>query len=214
MSSEAKITTDNDNVDEQGHDIALSKDKIIPPTTILANGDVDDAITKSEDFLSNSVPRSISNTSISKRGSGPINLMQNCVECFQVFFNTFTTCKILQNQFLAKKCVQSLLLPQETVNTSDSDSMMDGSSNCSFDIDFQSNSDINQSETRTQINLDLKEDTIQTYTCACRLLLEFSSFPIYCTDFHKMLNKTCSQGNTRQMHSYTIILISHCCLFS
>lgn len=191
--NETRIKSDeNDNLKaNQSEDEQRDNDKVLA-NDVQLNGDVADYIQKSEEFLRNSVPRSVSNSSISKRISGPINLMQNCVECFQMFFNTFATCKILKSESLSNKCVQSLTLPQYSRKSSSSDSLLYDCSKNSKDEDSKGN----QSETVTQLNLDLTDDTIETYTCACKLLLEFSSFPIYCTDFHKMLYKTCSQGNS------------------
>ncbi|XP_076078008.1 protein DOP1A-like isoform X1 [Mytilus galloprovincialis] len=174
---------------------------------VQLNGDVADYLQKSEEFLRNSVPRSVSNSSISKRISGPINLMQNCVECFQMFFNTFATCKILKSESLSNKCVQSLTLPQYSRKSSSSDSLLYDCSKNSKDEDSKGN----QSETVTQLNLDLTDDTIETYTCACKLLLEFSSFPIYCTDFHKMLYKTCSQDESYHLPPWLQDLMTCAC---
>ncbi|VDI65588.1 Hypothetical predicted protein [Mytilus galloprovincialis] len=169
--------------------------------------DENDNLKKSEEFLRNSVPRSVSNSSISKRISGPINLMQNCVECFKIFFNTFATCKILKSESLSNKCVQSLTLPQYSRKSSSSDSLLYDCSKNSKDEDSKGN----QSETVTQLNLDLTDDTIETYTCACKLLLEFSSFPIYCTDFHKMLYKTCSQDESYHLPPWLQDLMTCAC---
>lgn len=151
------------------------------------------------DKLSKRRESDLSNCSFSRRFSmqkskSSINLMQTSVECFQNFFHTFTTHRIFQEQNVRPSLMKKLSIP----NCFDDDSETDPSLlDCSADSDdtFIASSDSHIESDTTSVTVNhLREETVKTYSCACKLLVDFSSFPLYCTDYHKVLNRTNSKG--------------------
>ncbi|KAJ8315121.1 hypothetical protein KUTeg_007271 [Tegillarca granosa] len=139
----------------------------------------------------------LSNSSFSRRFSmqkskSSINLMQTSVECFQNFFHTFTTHRIFQEQNVRPSFMKQLSVPNCFYDEIEKDSSL-----LDFSADGHPESDV------TSLSVDhLKEETVKTYLCACKLLVDFSSFPLYCTDYHKVLNRTNSKGKYNHKYLY------------
>lgn len=128
-----------------------------------------------------------------QRSRYPLNMMQACVECYQNFFHIYSTTKVLQREDIARQCMERLVCPQEGVRSEESDSVLDTASEDSFEDHVPSV--IDQSNYQTLVPADrLSEDVITTFKHACKLLSEFSNFPIYCTDFQKALKRSQSNG--------------------
>lgn len=126
-------------------------------------------------------------------------LMQSCIECYKSFFHTYITQKIIHDPNVITRCVD-----QMTTSThhgwsykDDDDSVLDSSSMYSFDLGFPSNHQDGAFDKTGSISADhLHEETLRTFDCACRLLLDYSSFPIFCMDFHKIYQRSFSLGNS------------------
>lgn len=128
-----------------------------------------------------------------QRSCYPLNMMQACVECYQNFFHMYSTTKVLQSEEIARQCMERLVCPQEGMRSEESDSVLDTASEYSFEDHVPSA--IDQSNYQTLVPADrLSEDVITTFKHACKLLSEFSNFPIYCTDFQKALKRSQSNG--------------------
>ena len=109
------------------------------------------------------------------RGSSK-NLMQTCIDCFQNFFHTLITHKLVQDVELVKKCIDSLILKSEEFSTP-------------FTLRNKtvlSEGNTSEGETHSdELKISLgyvDEKCLETFTSACQLMVEFASFPMYSSD--------------------------------
>ena len=136
-----------------------------------------------------------SRTSSTVQKSQQFTLMQSCVECFQHFFNLYTTKRVLQDPSRAEKFLLGITRHNDMGRSTDSDSVLDSASEYSCDDLFPSERDPAPVECQSEGSVD--ESAVLTYKCACKLLLDFSSFPIYCTEYNTVLKRTLSRGKAR-----------------
>lgn len=99
--------------------------------------------------------------------SGHLNLMQLCVQSFQQFFYRFTHLRILTSEDRYKACMDYMTCLQA-------------------------------GESRAKVSKlslgDETEEVKKAYKQACRLLVDFASFPIYCTDYQSVIDEMGSKG--------------------
>lgn len=134
-----------------------------------------------------------------QRSRYPINMMQACVECYQNFFHIYTTKKVLQSEELSSRCMESLTVPQDTMRNEESDSVLDSASDYSSEDHIPST--VDRAHYQKIVTTErLSEAVITTFKHACKLLSEFSNFPIYCTDIQKALKR--SQSNGRYLWNF------------
>ena len=134
-----------------------------------------------------------------QRSRYPINMMQACVECYQNFFHIYTTKKGLQSEELSSRCMESLTVPQDTIRSEESDSVLDSASDYSSEDHIPST--VDRAHYQKIVTTErLSEAVITTFKHACKLLSEFSNFPIYCTDIQKALKR--SQSNGRYLWNF------------
>lgn len=139
----------------------------------------------------NSIEIERSPSRVSYRISGPLTLMQACVQSFQDFFHVFVSEKVLGDKELAKKCLDQVTLSSDSGKGSDRDSVLEGGS-------INSQEEVTPG-TKLGVQCLVSSDRISSHLCeafssACKLLVDFSSFPMYCTDYHKLMDQTFKQG--------------------
>ncbi|KAK3097876.1 hypothetical protein FSP39_014063 [Pinctada imbricata] len=122
-------------------------------------------------------------------------LMQSCVESYQQFFNLYTVKRIIKDAAVIEKFISRINKQEETTQSYDSDSVLDSASDYGVDDACPAFTSAKPTWTiSSQSETMHDEETVLTYKCACKLLMDFSSFPIYCTDYHKVLKRTQSKG--------------------
>lgn len=126
------------------------------------------------------------------------NLMQKCTDCFQHFFHELVTQKFLKVDHLSETCFSSIVTSQP--NCADYESQ---------DEDLFYSCDNKES---TCINYDRKiilenesEESLNTFSSACQLLVEFASFPMYGTDT-RLPQRHVSKGTIFVFKLYKICL--------
>ncbi|GAB1600861.1 protein dopey-1-like isoform X3 [Argonauta hians] len=124
--------------------------------------------------------------------SAPLTLMQACVQCFQDFFHTFVTRRIFSEYSSVNNLLDSITLPLDSARCSDKDSVI-GSSSSLYSQDETLRKQSMESRLSPKIAVKSDSDFCEAFTWACRLLVEFASFPIYCTDYHKILEQSFQQ---------------------
>ncbi|KAL5009879.1 hypothetical protein ScPMuIL_012184 [Solemya velum] len=112
----------------------------------------------------------------------PMSLMQKCIHCFQNFFHIYVTERIFVGSDLATRCIEAISLPIETVHCGERD--MPNKSRKQL-----CKQDINQVLQKLRLAADhLKPQRLKAFKCACQLLVDFASFPVYFMDCD-LLNK-------------------------
>ncbi|XP_029636600.1 protein dopey-1 isoform X3 [Octopus sinensis] len=124
--------------------------------------------------------------------SAPLTLMQACVQCFQDFFHTFVSHRIFNEDTSVNNLLDSITLPVDSIRCSDKDSVI-GSSSSVYSQDETLRKQSMESRLPQKISVKSDSDFCEAFTWACRLLVEFASFPIYCTDYHKILEQSFQQ---------------------
>ena len=131
----------------------------------------------------NNISDNVTDNAMSKFGGSSKNLMQTCIDCFQNFFHTLVSHKLVQDSELVKKCVDSLILKSESFSPR---------FNANNDTVFSESEDLTENEQTTgenrsldklKISLGYVDDKcLETFTSACQLMVEFASFPMYSSD--------------------------------
>ena len=104
------------------------------------------------------------------------NVMQTCIDCFQDFFHTLVNLKLMHDTELVQKCFDSLVVNSERFSSLEKgyglieDDGVDRDEECGRSGDMR-------------IPLPLvDEKSLEAFSNACQLLVEFASFPMYCAD--------------------------------
>ena len=131
----------------------------------------------------NTISDNITDNAMSKFGGSTKNLMQTCIDCFQNFFHTLVSNKLVQDSELVKKCVDSLILKSESFgspfNVND-DTVFSESEDSTENEQTETG---NRSLDKLKISLGYVDDKcLETFTSACQLMVEFASFPMYSSD--------------------------------
>lgn len=128
-----------------------------------------------------------------KMVGAPLTLMQACVQCFQNFFHIFVSHKVFNEDNGIRTFLDSITVPLDLIRCSDKDSVIGSSSSLySQDETLRKQSIENGPPLRIAIH-QLSSDFCEAFMWACRLLVEFASFPVYCTDYHKVLEQSFQQ---------------------
>lgn len=121
--------------------------------------------------------------------------MQACIDGFKSFYHMYVTNNLFKDTSISEKCFQNMCRTANPYPSfTDGDSVLDTDSIYSSDLDSPLESDRRPTEGDTVVKVT-EQDVIYTFKCACSLLLDFSGFPIYCTDYYKVLQKSFSTGN-------------------
>ena len=116
-----------------------------------------------------------------KSKDGSSNLMQMCIDCFQNFFHTLVSQKLIQDVELVQKYFDSLIVKSDQFFTLEKDTEVTVDSVSEYSAEL-SEDDSKRSEDMRIPLADVDEKCLETFTGACQLLVEFASFPMYCTD--------------------------------
>ena len=60
--------------------------------------------------------------------------------------------------------------------------------------EYGSSSDLRGEEVRVLPVEQLSPEVYEAFTCACQLLVDFSCFPMYCTNYQKVLHASLKKG--------------------
>ena len=124
-----------------------------------------------------------------------LGLMQQCLGSFQEFFHCIVTHRFLESEAVCEKCMELLSLgPAEGCRTSDQDSLFDESSLCSADTDAI-RAKLSESGSHPKVKPRLcTEEGQAAFVRACRLLVDFASFPLYCADYQTLIDQMYNTG--------------------
>ncbi|XP_060070918.1 protein dopey-1-like [Ylistrum balloti] len=129
-------------------------------------------------------------------------MMQSCIECYKNFFHTYVTQKIIKDPSIITTCISQM-------NTSTD---YTGDYRDEDDFGLPISQQASQCENIGPISAGhLHEETLQTFDCACRLLLDFTSFPIFCTDFNKIFQRSFNAGENVTLPMWVQDLIACGC---
>ncbi|XP_076444435.1 protein DOP1A-like isoform X3 [Babylonia areolata] len=120
-----------------------------------------------------------------------LGLMQQCLGSFQEFFHCIVTRRFLESEKVCEKCMELLTLTQAEGGrtTSDQDSLFDESSVCSADSDAI-RAKLTESGSHPKVKPRLcTEEGQAAFVRACRLLVDFASFPLYCADYQTVIDQ-------------------------
>lgn len=111
------------------------------------------------------------------------NLMQKCIDCFQIFFHELVAQKCLKDENVVQSCFEAIVGSDTDSRNVDDD-----------DEDLFNNCGSNSSSCDRKMMLDNNEDSLTTFSTACHLLVEFASFPMYDVDIVRLQEKRISKG--------------------
>ena len=143
-------------------------------------------------------------SSTQKAAFGHLSLMQLCVQSFQQFFHSFTQLHILQTPDFAQACMTGLMgcgKPCLKVPPAFSSSVQGGKSSQKDSLSTENknsqggsvNRDGTKKADESLCTVDPAE-VQRAYKQACKLLVDFASFPIYCLDYETIIEQMCSKG--------------------
>ncbi|KAL3881558.1 hypothetical protein ACJMK2_027984, partial [Sinanodonta woodiana] len=114
-----------------------------------------------------------------------LTLMQTCIFSFETFFHILISKKIIRNPMLISKCISAMTVSRECFQHCDL--------NSDLDQGYEVNKDVQEEEEEQKdlkVSVDnLGEGSLEMFGCACKLMVDFASFPIYCTDVDSLLDE-------------------------
>ena len=123
------------------------------------------------------------------------NVMQTCIDCFQDFFHTLVSLKLMHDTELVEKCFDSLVVNSERFSSLEKgyglieDDGVDIDDECGWSGDLR-------------IPLPLVDEKgLEAFSNACQLLVEFASFPMYCADTRQR-DTSQKQGTLKKPHYF------------
>jgi hypothetical protein len=125
-------------------------------------------------------------SALSRENSGssaPATLMQACVQSFQALFHVYVSSCVIQDEHIVDILLQQLMMP----NTS---GVMPPSSPIPS---LEQTRETSEQIRRLNLN-NLPAMEAEAFLCACQLLVEFSSIPMYCTDYQRVLQTSFKSG--------------------
>lgn len=119
-----------------------------------------------------------------------LGLMQQCLGSFQEFFHCIVTRRFLESEKVCEKCMELLSLSSsEGCRTGDQDSLFDESSVCSADSDAI-RAKLTESGSHPKVKpRTCTEEGQAAFVRACRLLVDFATFPLYCADYQTVIDQ-------------------------
>ena len=138
------------------------------------------------DFVQYEVSQQASEGLRLPRKQVPRTLMQACVESFHSLFHTILVTHIVKDTQLLDIVLDQLCRDSTTESPLSPNGHL-----------------------TAQIRLDnLSDDVCEAFNCACQLLVDFSSFPMYCIDQMRVIRNSTSVGKWRYICvSYLVIII-------
>ncbi|XP_074662898.1 protein DOP1A-like [Tubulanus polymorphus] len=130
--------------------------------------------------------------STSSNGVNPTTLIQACVQCFQKFYYTFVTERIFTDKHIVKNAMSNFLRD-------------------SIDVCNEKKPPEIKIEPLDSCMVKVTNECKEAYSRACQLLVDFSTFPIYCTDHNRVLDHTMKGGDEVTFPDWLQALISCCC---
>lgn len=128
------------------------------------------------------------------RSNGHLTLMQQCLASFQELFHCIITQRILESEAVCEKFTELItLMPTDSGRTCEQDSAYDASSTCSLDDSIRSRLQELRSHPRIKPRT-CTEQGQDAFSRACRLLVDFASFPLYCADYQTVIDQMYNTG--------------------
>ncbi|KAK3576489.1 hypothetical protein CHS0354_034162 [Potamilus streckersoni] len=114
-----------------------------------------------------------------------LTLMQTCILSFETFFHVLISKKIIKNPMLISKCISAMTVSRECCQHCDL--------NSDLELGYEVNKEVQeekdeQKELKVSVD-DLVEGSLEMFGSACKLMVDFASFPIYCTDVDSLLDE-------------------------
>ncbi|XP_050391433.1 protein dopey-1 isoform X1 [Patella vulgata] len=153
--------------------------------------------------------KSISTDSRNHKNSVPLSIMQTCIHSFKELFHTLICDKILKGFTISGKCMEALITQTDNARSSDKDSVLDSNSTSGLE-DFGSR-DLSAIEKMKISPEGLSEASYEAFEKACRLLVDFASFPLFCTDFNKLMGQAMDDENEYSLPDWLQDLITCSC---
>ncbi|KAL4233674.1 Protein dopey-1 [Mactra antiquata] len=124
------------------------------------------------------------------------NLMQNCIDCFQIFFHELVIGKYVRDEKIVENCFKSLL-------------------NCEIVDRKWTEYDGTCGDCGTnymkRVTVDSEGNaSLTTFSAACQLLAEFASFPMYGVDIHQRSKQ--HKKDISEVPAWLQDLVTCCCL--
>ncbi|XP_041353922.1 protein dopey-1-like isoform X2 [Gigantopelta aegis] len=136
-------------------------------------------------------------------------VMQSCVEIFKEFVHLFVSERILQSRTASCKCMESLLLGHEGLVSMDQDSVLDGVSLCSSETHMHQEFILNPI---SRISTDrLTDDSFEAFSHCCQLMVDFSSFPLFCSSSQEVIDMNFYTDEKEVLPSWVQDLLTCCC---
>ncbi|ESO88953.1 hypothetical protein LOTGIDRAFT_154021 [Lottia gigantea] len=155
--------------------------------------------------------KSYSSDSRTRKGSVRLTTMQSCIDSYLELFHTLICDKILKSFTVSAKCMEALITQLDHTKLKENDSVLDNNSTSEFE-EFGSK-DLSGLEKLKISPASLSEASYQAFDKACRLLVDFASFPIYCTDFIKLMGQTMEDEPDFSLPKWLEDLITCSCFF-
>ncbi|CAL1528923.1 unnamed protein product [Lymnaea stagnalis] len=134
----------------------------------------------------------LTNLNNNKLLSGHLNLMQLCVQSFQQFFHRFSHLRILKSEDFCRNAVNNLTTSGDFFSHSGS-----------METQNSHASESNSVKKTNKLPLeDDAEEVKKAYKQACRLLVDFASFPIYCTDYQAIIEEMGSKDESSTLPAW------------
>lgn len=112
-------------------------------------------------------------------------LIETCIQSFHKLFSVIVSSRIMQDKEISSLLLGQLMstVPSDRSGTSDTISLLEDDTLVSGLVPSQASSGrlykLKVEKTST--------DLISAFECGCQLLVDFASFPMYCTDHHQVL---------------------------
>lgn len=128
---------------------------------------------------------------------GHLTLIQQCLASFQDFYHSIITHRFFESEKVCEKCMEMLtLVPTESIRPSDQDSAIDDSSMCSAD-NYAIRARLLELGSHPKIKpRTCTEEGLDAFARACRLLVDFASFPLYCEDYQTIIDQLYNTGKS------------------
>ncbi|GFR99122.1 protein dopey-1 [Elysia marginata] len=209
-SFEADVMMQNSNNVESSRDVEEEEENKIQPSAIQ-NGSVSVKEEQSKSTTGHSLEKlqpsttntltTLTSSSNQKAVFGHLSLMQLCVQSFQQFFHSFTQLHILQSPDFAQACMTGLMGCGKPCYKAppvfSSQSSQKESTQTESKVDKSTEEDLKKAKQSAPATDPAEVQ--RAYKQACKLLVDFASFPVYCLDYETIIEQMCSNEESSSL---------------
>ena len=127
-------------------------------------------------------------------------LMQQCLRTYLHLFHLIMESRFIEGEAISKHCMELLTLPslpnrgRMRIYLGEDDYLLTDSSACSSDVDAMHDR-LTEALRCVRVSTSTSSsDSKKLFAFACRLLLDFASFPLYCINYQAVINQVCHAG--------------------